>query len=72
MWSLVKKGRDQELIQTIILLYYLAMLEYKIVLLANAKNRHLISELVLGLTRALQPLTYIYPIVGTTITSHHF
>ena len=43
LWSLVKKGKDQQLIQTIILLYYLSLLEYKIVLLANAKNRHLIS-----------------------------
>ena len=57
---------------TLVLLYYLALSEYKIIILAETSNKHLISELILGLTRALHPLTYIYPIVGTTITPHHF
>lgn len=57
---------------TLILLYYLALCEYKIILIANTRNKHIISQLILALTRALHPLTYIYPIVGTTITHHHF
>ena len=57
---------------TLVLLYYLALSEYKIIFIVNSKNKHLISELILALSRALHPLTYIYPIVGTTITTHHF
>lgn len=53
------------------LLLYFAINEYKIVLIAQDHNKHIISELIIGLLTALEPLTFIYPIVTATITPHH-
>lgn len=70
--SSVKKGKDHRTFITLILLYCLTLSEYKIVILSKCDKKNLFSELTLGLMKSLQPLTYIYPIVGTTITAHHF
>lgn len=72
LWSSVRRGKQKRLFLTLVLLYYLALSEYKIIILAKNNKKHLISELNLGLMKALEPLTFVYPIVGTTITPHHF
>jgi hypothetical protein len=65
------KSKEQKLIPTLVLMFYFAINEYKIIMLANTVNKHIISELSMGLLQALTPLTYTYPIVAATITSHH-
>jgi hypothetical protein len=41
------------------------------VVISQDNNKHIISELIIGLLNALEPLTFIYPIVTATITPHH-
>ena len=53
------------------MLFYFALGEQKIIVLGETRNRHIISELMVGLVHALSPLTYIYPIVAATISPHH-
>ena len=53
------------------MLYYFALSEQRIVLLAEIANRHIISELMVGLLHSVKPLTYIYPIVAATVSHHH-
>ena len=73
MVSMVKdKKKHQKFLMTSILLYYFAISEYKIVILSTSRNRPSISQVMLGLLKSLEPFTYIYPIVGATITPHHF
>ena len=52
-------------------MYYFALSEHRIVLLAKSPGRSAISELMVGLIYALKPLTYIYPIVAATLSPHH-
>lgn len=40
-------------------------------MIAKSENKHLISELIIGLANAISPLTFVYPIVTSTITPHH-
>lgn len=55
MWSIVKrtKSKDQKLFYSLVLLYYFAIHEYKIIILAKTENKQFISELIIGLIRAL-------------------
>ena len=55
MWSIVKKtkSKDQKLFYSLLLMYYFAIHEYKIIVLARTENKHFISELAIGLIRAL-------------------
>lgn len=72
-WTLLKKGKvkEQKCFQTLVLLFYFAISEYKIIIIAQNHNKHIISELIVGLLSALDPLTFVYPIVTATITPHH-
>jgi hypothetical protein len=73
-WSHLKtrKNNEPEMVMTLVMLYYFVIHEYKIILLSQDKNKAIISELIIGIMRAIMPLTYVYPIVAATITNHHF
>lgn len=73
-WSMIKfksKSKEQKLIPTLIMLFFFALSEHKIIIISKTENKHVLSELTVGLLYSLNPLTYIYPIVAATITSHH-
>lgn len=72
-WSLLKKhkSKDQKCFLTLVLLFYFSLCEYKIILISQNPNKHIISELIIGLLAAIEPLPFIYPIVTATITPHH-